>query len=172
MNILHLRIPKLGPLHVAGVIGQESRIVLEMRPAASGVANNRIEGFGRKLVDVPPSQFLSQLPLTVVRVERSTAMLVRRGDHLATISGQDFSRIAIDVTEDQVLGAASEQRNTVTTNPLSTSHRSDQVLGPLGLHRWGHGFQFPQTPRQQPSQAQSPNRRLKSQALPKLQDSA
>ena len=172
VNILHLRIPKLGPLHVAGVIGQESRIVLEMRPAASGVANNRIEGFGRELVDIPPGQFLRQLPLAIVRVKRSAAMLVGRSDHLATIAGKDFGRVAIDVTEDQVLSAAGEQRDSVTTNPLSTSHRRNQVLGPLGLHRWSHGFQFPQTPRQQPSQAQSPYRRLKPQALPKLHHSA
>ena len=124
------------------------------------------------MVDIPPGQFLRQLPLAIVRVKRAAAMLVGRSDHLATISGKDFGRVAIDVTEDQVLGAAGEQRDSVTTNPLSTSHRRNQVLGPLGLHRWGHGFQFPQTPRQQPSQAQSPYCRLKPQALPKLHHSA
>ena len=72
---LSLASHKFGAFAVSRVVGQQPGVMLEMRAAAAGVADDGVELFRRELIDVLARQFPRQAQFAVVRVQRAAAML-------------------------------------------------------------------------------------------------
>ena len=106
MNVLHLGVPKMRSLAILRIVFEQRGVVFQVRPAAGGVGDDGVVMLGRKLVDLPLGKGLRQAPLSVVRVQRTAAVLLRRRDDFTTVAGQDLDGVQIHIAEDQVLRAA------------------------------------------------------------------
>ena len=73
--------------------------MFQMRTATGRVRDDGVELFRRKLVDIFSRETLRHFPFAIVRVQRAAAILLRRRDNFATISRQNFYRIAVHIAE-------------------------------------------------------------------------
>ena len=87
-----------------------------MGSAAAGIANNRIEIFRPYLPNGLPRQLARQPQLAIVSVQRPATRLVPGRDDLAPIPDQHLHRIAVGITEDQILRTANQHRHPVLSN--------------------------------------------------------
>src|ERR1700716_4042855 len=93
---------------VGGVILQQLLVMLEMRTAAGGVRYDRVELIGRKLVDLLSGQPLGEFPFAVVCVQGTAAKLLGGSDDFTAVARQDLNRVAVDIAENQILGATGQ----------------------------------------------------------------
>ena len=99
VNVLHLVVPFVGALLVGRIAREQLGVVLQVRAAAAGVRDDGVELFRRELVDVLSRETLRQLPFTVMRVERTAAVLIVRRDDFAAVLRQHLHRVAIHIAE-------------------------------------------------------------------------
>ena len=109
--------------------------MLEVRAAAGGVGDDGVERVEVELVEQAAGVVLRHLVLAVVGVERAAAGLVRRRDDGAAVGEQDVGGVAVDVAVDEVLHAAGEQADAVTSRyPAHSPRGCDQVGRELAPH--------------------------------------
>ena len=166
VDVLHLPVPYLGQRQVGGIVREQVRIMLQVRAAAAGVGNDGVVLPRRELVDVPARQPLGQLPFAVVGVQRSAAALVGGRDDLARVAGQHLDGVAIHTGEGQILGAAREHRDTVTTRSSRSGHWFDEIRGKRLFHHGGHRLQLLKAFRHQAHHAAGAQCRLQPGGLP------
>src|SRR6266404_4721796 len=98
--VLYLLVPKLRRFAVNWIVAQQLMIMLQMRATTARISDDRVKLIRRKLIDLFSREFLCQFPFAVMRVQRTTARLVSRGDDLTAVARQHFHGIAIDVAKD------------------------------------------------------------------------
>ena len=133
MDVADFPCPRARPLGIPSVVGQQDAIALEMRTAASRVCNDRIERTAIKGINLLAGEILSQLNLSVVRVQRTTAILNGWRADLAAV-GRRTSTVSRLISE-----------NTISCKqPVSipTRYAIPPVGRSMGLMRWQENFAF------------------------------
>lgn len=101
-DIPHLTHPFSSAGSVECIVGEQTVVVLEVRAAATGVADDRVDDKRIDRVDMDARQAAGGFEVAVVLVERAAAMLVARGEDFAAVFHEHVSRGAVDLGEDQV----------------------------------------------------------------------
>ena len=78
MDVLELIVPQIRALAINRVFRQQRAVMLQMRAAAGGVADDGVKLVRRELIDALAGQLARQPQFAVVRVEGPAAMLPRR----------------------------------------------------------------------------------------------
>lgn len=142
MNIFDLGIPELrfgGPVWV---ILEESMVMLHMGAAAASIADNGIELIGRELLELFDGQQAGEFGFAVMGMERAAAVLAFGAIDLAAVPGEHLHAIAVDLAEDQVLGTAGQESDTVAGllfpfgGSGDSNHPRRKLFGNLRRHRF------------------------------------
>ena len=108
-DVSHLPIPSDGASMIPLIPMQQLGVLLQMRPAAAGVADDRIEPVDVVQIEIPPRQVAGEFQFAIVGVERPAAELHRRRDDFAAVGQQHVGRRAVDRAVQQILHAAGER---------------------------------------------------------------
>ena len=68
VDVADLAVPQARPLHVIRVVGEQRRVLAQMRTASSGIGDDRVDISRWNQVDHPAGEKRSELVLPVVRV--------------------------------------------------------------------------------------------------------
>ena len=139
--------------------------MLEMGAATAGIGDDGVELVRRKLVELLACEALGKFPFPIVGVQGPAAVLFGRSNDFATVMGEHLDRIAVDVAEDKVLGAANKHRDPIFASPNGGSDWSNEVGRELRLHFRGHRFQFAQALGKQPQNPASAYQGLDAKLL-------
>jgi len=93
---------------VARVVGEQLVVVAQVRAAAAGVGDDRVESERVEEVELAAGEFASGVGVAVVRVERTAAGLDGGRVDFAAVGEKDVHSGAIDVGEDKVLHTAGQ----------------------------------------------------------------
>ena len=75
-------------------------------------------------------------------VERAATELLGGSDDFAAVAGEDFDGVAVDIAEDEVLGAADEHGDAILLRADGRGEGGDQLGRKLGLDVGGDGFEL------------------------------
>src|SRR5690349_1925262 len=100
-------------------------------------------------------------------VQRTAALLPERSNNFAAMLSQHLHGVAVDVAENQILGAADQHGDPVTLLTAGRCDRSDELSGEAGLDRGGHGLEFLQALGEELKNPALPEQRLEAEFLVK-----
>src|SRR6185295_1051308 len=159
-------------MEVSRVVLEESGVMFQMRTAPGGIGDDGVELCRWKLIELFARQLLGQTPFAIVGVQRTATKLAGRRDNFATVLGQDLHGIAIDIAENEVLGAAGQDGDLVFAFPHGGRNGIDEFFRESRLHCGGHGLQLAKALWKQFENAAAANERLKAEPLIQSEDPA
>ena len=113
VNIAQLARPLPGASGVDRIAGQQVVEMPQMRTAAAGVGDDRVEPLRRQQVDQPAGERPRRGQIAVMGVERPAARLHRWRVHLAAVFAQHVHRRPVHVGQHEVLHAAGQHGHPV-----------------------------------------------------------
>ena len=146
--------------------------MLEVGAAAAGVGDDGVELVRRELLKLLARELLGHFPFAVMGVERAAAELLGRRDDFAAVAGEDFDGVAVDVAEDQVLGAADEHGDPILLPADGGRDGRDQLGGELGLDVGRDAFELLEAFGQELEHAAAADEGLQPELLVDPQDAA
>ena len=159
MHVLHLRRPLARTRGVVSVVVQEVIVVLQVRAAAASVRDDRIEFIERARaafhrVNVPPRHVARRVQFAIVPVQRAAAVLHARRHDFAAIREQHVHGVTVHARIREVLHAAGEHPHAFAGRGFRSLHLGNEHIGKITLHARCERFEFAESLRQQPQQAE------------------